>query len=342
MEESVRYCMEYMPKARKGSHKRGKFTANKKGRRYILSNLQYEQVRKWLLQHCPQNAEWEAKYQLYLEPYTSHPSRGRRRKRNVATEKPLEYVYMSHPTFDRTVMSEEQYNESEHEYEHEHEHEYEPQHEAPPLVRIEVQFSGDGKAIGPNAAKYASRIGKLTRQHCPPQYSEWTLVPEEAIDFLWKVLERKRNRKSGVKKEEWDLFVDMESTEHAYLRRERGKENRKMMNNPHTTGRRGSARTVEEMVFGKDGRGRVLGLGSGVSKTTLMATAPYKKKAEEAERSKLELQSQIDDLKQQVIDGKKTQMEMQSQVNALLTMQGTNPGAQMRISTNSPSDQVFG
>ncbi|KAF9597961.1 hypothetical protein IFM89_023364 [Coptis chinensis] len=60
MEESVRYYMEYMPKARKGSHKRGKFTTNKKGTRYILSNLQYEQVRKWLLQHCPQNAKWEA------------------------------------------------------------------------------------------------------------------------------------------------------------------------------------------------------------------------------------------------------------------------------------------
>ncbi|KAF9598375.1 hypothetical protein IFM89_027277 [Coptis chinensis] len=31
-------------------------------------------------------------------------------------------------------------------------------------------------------------------------------------------------------------------------------------------------------VFGKDGRGQVLGLGSGVSKTTLMVAAPYKKK----------------------------------------------------------------
>ncbi|KAF9607545.1 hypothetical protein IFM89_036907 [Coptis chinensis] len=101
MEESVRYCMEYMPKGRKGSHKKGKFmddeadlngrpnhnhgtkvTTNKKGKRYILSNLQYEQVRKWLSQHCPQNAEWEAKYQLYLEPYAPHPSRGRRRKRS--------------------------------------------------------------------------------------------------------------------------------------------------------------------------------------------------------------------------------------------------------------------
>ncbi|KAF9602670.1 hypothetical protein IFM89_030558 [Coptis chinensis] len=35
-------------------------------------------------------------------------------------------------------------------------------------------------------------------------------------------------------------------------------------------------------------------------------------------------------------------MEMQSQVNALLTMQGINLGAQMRISTNSPSDQTTG
>ncbi|KAF9612323.1 hypothetical protein IFM89_038926 [Coptis chinensis] len=295
------------------------------------------------------------------------------------------------------LMSEEQSSE------HEHEPELEP--EAPPPVRIEVQFNVDGKAVGPNAAKYASRLGKLTRQHCPPHYSEWTLVPVEAINLLWNgilswfdvpkrisannytkannmwrnwksslrkhcdqydtILERKRNRKSGVKKEEWDLFVDMESTELACLRRERGKENREMMKNPHTTGRRESARTVEEMVANdptnppsrtdifvvthtrKNGTfvseevdkkmikineivacdpsskhkdldhdhclrslermegSKVLGLGSGVSKTTLMAAAPYERKAEEAERSKLEFQSQIDDLKQQVIDGKK-------------------------------------
>ncbi|KAF9613157.1 hypothetical protein IFM89_005928 [Coptis chinensis] len=200
-----------------------------------------------------------------------------------------------------------------------------------------------------------------------------------------------------MKKEEWDMFVDMESTEQARIHRERGKENRQMMKNPHTTGRRGSARTVandlanppsrtdifvvthtrkngtfvsEEVrqkmieineivacdpsskykdldhdpvaeVFGKDGRGRVLGLGSGVSKTTHMATAHYKKKAEEVERSKLETQSQINDLKQEVIEGKRTQMEMQSQVNAILTMYGINQGAQTRISANSPSDQVF-
>ncbi|KAF9594198.1 hypothetical protein IFM89_028855 [Coptis chinensis] len=190
------------------------------------------------------------------------------------------------------LMSEEQSSE----HEHEHEPEPEPEPKAPPPVRIEVQFNVDGKAVGPNAAKYASRLGKLTRKHCLPHYSEWTLVPVEAINLLWNgiLVKRKRNRKSG---EEWDLFVDMESTELACLRRERGKENREMMKNPHTTGRRGLARTVEEMVFGKDGRGRVLGLGSGVSKTTLMAAAPYKRKAEEAERSKLEFQSQIDDLK---------------------------------------------
>ncbi|KAF9596024.1 hypothetical protein IFM89_006951, partial [Coptis chinensis] len=99
--------------------------------------------------------------------------------------------------------------------------------------------------------------------------------------------------------------------------------------------------TVAE-VFGKDGRGRVLGLGSGVSKTTLIAVAPYKRTAKEAERSKLELQSQMNDLKQEVIEGKRTQMEMQSQVNALLTVHSLNQGVQTRISTNSTSDQTTG
>ncbi|KAF9614047.1 hypothetical protein IFM89_014847 [Coptis chinensis] len=194
-------------------------------------------------------------------------------------------------------------------------------------------------------------------------WRNWKSSLRKHCDQYDTILERKRNRKSGVKKEEWDLFVDMESTELACLCRERGKENREMMKNPHTTGRRGSARTVEEMVANdpanppsrtdifvvthtrKNGtfvseevrqkmikineivardpsskhkdldhdpvaEGSRLGLGSGVSKTTLMAAAPYKRKAEEAERSKVEFQSQIDDLKQQVIDGKKTQMEI--------------------------------
>ncbi|KAF5207911.1 hypothetical protein FRX31_002502 [Thalictrum thalictroides] len=52
----------------------------------------------------------------------------------------------------------------------------------------------------------------------------------------------------GVKKEDWYVFVDMEATEDARLRRERGKACRKEMNNPHTTGRRGTARTAEILV----------------------------------------------------------------------------------------------
>ncbi|KAF9618081.1 hypothetical protein IFM89_000032 [Coptis chinensis] len=92
-------------------------------------------------------------------------------------------------------------------------------------------------------------------------------------------------------------------------------------------------------VFEKDGSGRVLGLGSGVSKTTLMAGSPYKRKVEEAEKSKLELKSQMDDLKHEVIEGKRVQMEMH--MNALLTMQGNNQGAQTKISKNFTSDQAM-
>ncbi|KAF9615646.1 hypothetical protein IFM89_025596 [Coptis chinensis] len=62
----------------------------------------------------------------------------------------------------------------------------------------------------------------------------------------------------------------------------------------------------EKMVFGKDRSGRVLGLGSGVSKTTLMAGSPYKRKVEEVEKSKLELQSQMDDLKHEAMKIRKS------------------------------------
>lgn len=62
---------------------------------------------------------------------------------------------------------------------------------------------------------------------------------------------RKRNCPKGVKQEEWDRFVDLESMEQAKTRREKGKASRHELKFPHTTGRRGSARTEELMVIYK-------------------------------------------------------------------------------------------
>ncbi|KAF9596016.1 hypothetical protein IFM89_006943 [Coptis chinensis] len=77
-------------------------------------------------------------------------------------------------------------------------------------------------------------------------------------------------------------------------------------------------------VFGVDKRGTLRGLVSGVSKTTHMVAEPYKRKVEEEHGSRMELQSQIEDLKLEMYEEKKACIEMQLQVNALLAMRGIN------------------
>ncbi|KAF9613618.1 hypothetical protein IFM89_009444, partial [Coptis chinensis] len=100
--------MEYMPKGRKGSHKRGKFMDDEAD---LDGRPNHNHGTK-----ATTNKKGKRKYQLYLEPYAPHPSRGWRQKRNA---------YMSHPTSDRILMSEEQSSESE--YEQEPEPEPEPE-----------------------------------------------------------------------------------------------------------------------------------------------------------------------------------------------------------------------
>ncbi|KAL5726613.1 hypothetical protein ACHQM5_009643 [Ranunculus cassubicifolius] len=68
------------------------------------------------------------------------------------------------------------------------------------------------------------------------------------MDKYETVQEKKLNPASGVKQEDWELFVDLESTEEARIRRQKGKASREKLKNPHTTGRRGSARTAEILV----------------------------------------------------------------------------------------------
>ncbi|KAF9619724.1 hypothetical protein IFM89_009066 [Coptis chinensis] len=158
--------------------------------------------------------------------------------------------------------------------------------------------------------------------------------------------ERKRNGPKKVKKEEWEAFVDMCSTEEDKIKRCNGKLARENMKNPHTTGRMGAAPVIEQlkkdsptgevsrtqgyvathtrrdgsfintetrqsleeinrlvsvepdiverdldndpvaMVIGRDGRGRVRGLGGGVTKTVYHASAPYKEIAQREKRAR--------------------------------------------------------
>ncbi|KAF9593990.1 hypothetical protein IFM89_026691 [Coptis chinensis] len=92
------YCMEYIHDGNLGSHKNGRrvimnediesaHPMDKKGKQYVLPNIEYQQVRKWVLTHSLENAEWEEKYQVYLQ---SQKSRGKNRRGSQAKE--LDYI----------------------------------------------------------------------------------------------------------------------------------------------------------------------------------------------------------------------------------------------------------
>ncbi|KAF9615217.1 hypothetical protein IFM89_022479 [Coptis chinensis] len=98
VEEAMMYCMEYIHDGNLGSHKNGRrvimnedieraHPMDKKGKQYVLPNIEYQQVRKWVLTHSLENAEWEEKYQVYLQ---SQKSRGKNRRGSQANE--LDYI----------------------------------------------------------------------------------------------------------------------------------------------------------------------------------------------------------------------------------------------------------
>ena len=69
IEESILYCMEYMPDGDRGSHKRThqRFLDDDgecdeepldKGRNVFLTNTQHQQVRRWVLDSYRGIAEW--------------------------------------------------------------------------------------------------------------------------------------------------------------------------------------------------------------------------------------------------------------------------------------------
>ncbi|KAL5699766.1 hypothetical protein ACHQM5_030623 [Ranunculus cassubicifolius] len=219
------------------------------------------------------------------------------------------------------------------------------------------------------------------------------------MDNYDTVQEKKQNPGCGVKQEDWEIFVDLESTEEAHIRRAKGKASRQNLKNPHTTGRRGSARTAEMLVandptnpgtrtdffiathtrndgsflsaeiqqkmgqinaivaadpnskmkdldhdpvaqvYGHDGRGCTRGYGDDVSKTALIAAGPYKRKAQEEKNSRIELQNELGDLRQELAEEKKARMEIQEQVNALLSRQGAFHEPNMHCSTSHNASQ---
>ncbi|KAF9617989.1 hypothetical protein IFM89_039286 [Coptis chinensis] len=218
--------MEYIHDGNLGSHKNGirvvmnediesAHPMDKNGKQYVLPNIEYQQVRKWVLTHSSENAEWEEKYQVYLQ---SQKSRG---------------------------------------------------------PRFQVEFTDDGQATGQYLAKHATIVGQVARTHCPPMYKDWAEVLELTKDALWKnVLE------------EIDLpLIRKECT----LRKlnttwkQKKYELRQVYDKFPTDAER--KRNVHVKVIGRDRRGRVRGLGGGVTKTVYHASAPYKEIAQREKRA---------------------------------------------------------
>ncbi|KAF9609283.1 hypothetical protein IFM89_015129 [Coptis chinensis] len=90
--------------------------------------------------------------------------------------------------------------------------------------------------------------------------------------------------KHTKKEDYWESFIEICLTDEEKIKREKGKLSREHMKLPHTSGRLGCARIEEELGIGRDGNGRVRGLGTGVTKTVVHASALYIKIVEEEKR----------------------------------------------------------
>ncbi|KAL5714353.1 hypothetical protein ACHQM5_016328 [Ranunculus cassubicifolius] len=96
--------MEYIPSNKRGSHKsevlydNKYYTLPKSGKAYTLPTLQY-QARKWLLKKSDENAEWEEKYNTYLQ---EHKSKSRNQRNN---QRAMEYIPWLRHRFENKEMS---------------------------------------------------------------------------------------------------------------------------------------------------------------------------------------------------------------------------------------------
>ncbi|KAF9616803.1 hypothetical protein IFM89_032653, partial [Coptis chinensis] len=182
------------------------------------------------------------------------------------------------------------------------------------------------------------RVGVLLKANISWKY--WKHRLRKVYDRYSTNSERMKNIPKRTKKEDWESFIEICSTDEEKIKREKGKLSREHMKLPHTSGRLGCARIEEELikenpdgtvtrthvfvathtskdrsclslalrptlrlvsldpylgekdldndpvakVIGRDGKGRVRGLGTGVTKTVVHASAPYIKIVEEEKR----------------------------------------------------------
>ncbi|XP_058103517.1 uncharacterized protein LOC131247094 [Magnolia sinica] len=154
-------------------------------------------------------------------------------------------------------------------------------------TRKRLELNEYKQPVGEISAPFNTFLGQLGRTHCPISFADWRKVPGAIKDNIWSMVlatydiddelkeyvfskvskawkvwkynlrkeydkfdndvERIRNCPIGVKQEDWDIFINLQSTELLINLRKKGKTSRAQVKCLHTTGRRGAARTLEKM-----------------------------------------------------------------------------------------------
>ncbi|KAL5727259.1 hypothetical protein ACHQM5_000475 [Ranunculus cassubicifolius] len=122
--------------------------------------------------------------------------------------------------------------------------------------RKEVQFDGEGLPIGPNAASFITfgtyNIDRKRRKDvllkANTSWKNWKFRIRLRYDEYTTDAERKLNPPKGVKPEDWETIIRKCSTEAEKCKRAQGVAARKQVKLLHTSGRRGAARTKQDLL----------------------------------------------------------------------------------------------
>ncbi|KAF9591930.1 hypothetical protein IFM89_010288 [Coptis chinensis] len=195
----------------------------------------------------------------------------------------------------------------------EEQHESEEQHTGP---KKKVWFNFNGLPVGPGSTQFDTFIGKMARMYCAPSYADWPIMPDDIkkhvfkrvivvydlsptrrVDVLLKASISWKNWKHRLRKikespngtvTRTHVFVATHSSKDGScpfleLRPSLDEIKRLVSPDPYL-GEKDLDNDPVAMVIGCDGKGHIRGLGTGVTKTVVHASAPYIKIVEEEKR----------------------------------------------------------
>ncbi|KAF9623627.1 hypothetical protein IFM89_003634, partial [Coptis chinensis] len=215
-----------------------------------------------------------------------------------------------------------------------------------------IEFDVDGQAVRDDSYSYSSALGGTAKTHCPIFYESFKDVPSPTKRLIWKKIkdeygiaevykkcqlkkfakswreskhrlrvkhydkydnddERKRHCPEGVKHEDWDRFVDNEAKP-SRKRMRLARINAIIEDDPSSIDLDLDNDPVAQ-VCGPNQYGRVLGMGVGVSKTSLIASGPAKEKLHQETQHRTMVEEWVGTIKKHMITLTQIMMEIKDQ-----------------------------